>query len=203
MRRRFFLLGLPLSLADCAAALERPYVARQDWALTLPPQGQGADVPEPIRRGRRVLLVRSTLAAPGLDDRGLKTLGPDGTMTTSFYERWAVPPADGVGTALAQFLAGSGLFAAVLAPGSLANADLALEPELLALWAEPAVSRAVVSLSIVLLDIRPLNPRVLLQATENASAPIAGRGTEAEVNAERAALAAVFGKVETALAPFA
>ena len=201
MRRRVFLLGLPLALAGCGSVLERPYVARQDWALSVPPPPAEADAPE--RKGRKVLLVRSMLAAPVLGDRGLLTLGADGTMTTSFYERWAVPPADGVGAALAQFLARSGLFAAVLAPGSLAEADLALEPDLLQLWAEPAAGRAVASLSIVLLATRSQTARVLLQATETAAVPLAGQGTEAEVHAELAALAEVFRKVEDALAPFA
>jgi hypothetical protein len=91
----------------------------------------------------------------------------------------------------------------VLAPGSLANADLALEPELLKLWADPAAGRAVASISIVLLATRSLNPGVLLQATETASAPLAGQGAEAEVDAELAALGTVFRKVEAALAPFA
>ncbi len=202
MRRRLCLLGLPLALAGCASALERPYVARQDWALTVSPEPE-ADSPGPVRRGRKVLLVRSTLAAPGLGDRGLQTLGPDGTMTASFYNRWAVPPADGVGASLTQFLAQSGMFAAVLAPGSLADADLTLEPALLALWSEPAAGRAVASLSIVLLATRSLTPRVLLQATETATAPLAGQDPEAAVNAQLAALAAVFRKIEAALGPFA
>ncbi|HTU55636.1 MAG TPA: ABC-type transport auxiliary lipoprotein family protein [Acetobacteraceae bacterium] len=199
MRRRTFLLGLPLALGGCASALERPYVARQDWALSVPLPAQDA----PARKGRKVLLVRSMLAAPVLGDRGLLTLNPDGTMTTSFYERWAVPPAEGVGSSLTQFLAQSGLFSAVLAPGSLADADLALEPDLLALWAEPATGRAVASLSIVLLTASSLNPRVLLQASETATATLGGQGAEAEVHAELAALAAVFRKVEAALTPFA
>ncbi|HUA77053.1 MAG TPA: ABC-type transport auxiliary lipoprotein family protein [Acetobacteraceae bacterium] len=199
MRRRLFLSGLPLTLCGCASTFERPYVARQDWALSVPPPP--TDAPE--RKGRKVLLVRSMLAAPELGDRGLKTLSPDGTMTTSFYERWAAPPADGVGASLTQYLAQSGLFSAVLAPGSLADADLTLEPNLLALWAEPAAGRAFASLSVVLLATRTLTSRVLLQATESASVPIAGQGTEAEVDAELAALGVVFHKIEAALAPFA
>ena len=199
MTRRASLLGLPLALAGCASALERPYVARQDWALSVPPPAEDA----PARKGRKVLLVRSMLAGPALGDRGLLTLGPDGTMTTSFYERWAVPPAEGVGASLSQVLAQSGLFSAVLAPGSLADADLTLEPDLLALWAEPATGRAVASLSIVLLTAGSLNPRVLLQTTETATSPLPGQDSEAQVHAELAALAAVFRKIEDALAPFA
>lgn len=202
MRRRTALLGLPLALAGCSSILSRPYVARHDWAFDIP-------MPPalPARRRGKVLLVRSVAAAPELADRGLKTLSPDGTMTTAFYDRWAVPPAEGVAAALSQYLSQSGMFAAVIASGSLAEPDLALEPELLKLWAEPARGRAVAALSIVL--IKPgTTPRVLLQVTENATAPLAvpAKGevsAEAEVTAQRAALAQVFRKVAGAIRPFA
>lgn len=198
MRRRAFLLGLPLALGGCASALERPYVARQDWALNvpLPP----AAPPNPHGK---VLLVRSMAAAPELADRGLKTLSADGTMHTDFYERWAAAPAEGVGASLRQFLAQSGLFAAVLAPGSLATADLTLEPDLLQLWAEPGAGHAVASISIVLLATRALTPRVLAQTTASAGAPLARPGVAAEVDAQLAALAEVFRKIAGAIAPFA
>ncbi|MGH7056665.1 MAG: ABC-type transport auxiliary lipoprotein family protein [Acetobacteraceae bacterium] len=205
MNRRAALLALPLlplALGGCSSLLSRPYIARQDWAFDIP-----MSPPKPARRGGKVLLVRSVAAAPELADRGLKTLSPDGTMQTDFYERWAVAPADGVAAALSQYLAQSGLFAAVLAPGSLAQADLALEPELLRLWAEPKAHRAVAQISIVLIKTGT-TPRVLLQASETARTPLAkpaqGSPTAlAEVTAERAALAEVFGKIAAALRPFA
>lgn len=198
MRRRALLGLLPIGLAGCSSLLQRPYVAQQNWAITVPIPANGG----PRSRGK-VLLVRSMVATPELLNRGLASVAADGTMATDFYERWAVPPADGVGAALRQFLAQSGLFKAVLAPGSLASPDLALEPDLLQLWTEPAKNRAVASISIVLLTTGALNARVLLQVTKTATAPIAGPGPEAAVNAQLAALAAVFDQIKTALTPFA
>lgn len=199
MRRRACLIGLPLALAGCGSVLNRPYVQRQDWALTVPNPR-----PLPPRRGGTVLLVRSLEAAPVLGDRGLMTLEPDGAMQSDFYNRWAVPPAEGVGSALRQYLAQSGLFAAVLAPGSLASAGLTLEAELMQLWAEPAAGRAAASLSIVLLGTASASARVLLQTTESATSPLApGADAAAQVAAQLAALAEVFRETAAALAHFA
>jgi len=199
MRRRLCLIGLPLALAGCGGVLSRPYLPRQDWALAVPfPDAR------PPRRGGKVLLVRSVQAAPALGDRGLTTLAPDGAMQTDFYNRWAVPPAEGVGSALRQYLAESGLFAAVLAPGSLAQAGLTLEAELMQLWTEPGARRAVASLSIVLLATGGATPHVLLQATESATSPLApGADAGGEVAAQLAALADVFRETTAALARFA
>lgn len=204
MRRRawitsFPLALFPLALAGCSSALTRPYVQRQNWDLTVafPPA-------RPPRRGGKVLLVRTVEAAPVLGDQGLKTLDPDGAMRTDFYNLWAVPPAEGVGSALRQYLAQSGLFAAVLAPGSLAESNLTLEAELMQLWVEPAQAHAVASVSIVLLATGSVSSHVLLQATETATSPLAsGADPAAQVAAQRAALAEVFRKTVSALAHFA
>ncbi len=199
MRRRDCLIGLPLALAGCGGVLNRPYLQREDWALTVP-----APTARPPRQGGKVLLVRSLQAAPSLGDRGLMTLQSDGVMQSDFYNRWAVSPADGVGSALRQYLAQSGLFAAVLAPGSLAPAGLTLEAELMQLWAEPGAGRAVASLSIVLLATASASPRVLLQTTETATSPLApGADAAADVAAQLAALAEVFRETAAALARFA
>ncbi|MGH7104610.1 MAG: ABC-type transport auxiliary lipoprotein family protein [Acetobacteraceae bacterium] len=199
MRRRNVVLGLPALLVGCASALTRPYVARQDWALTVPPPPSG-----PKRRSGKVLLVRTVEAVPSLQDRGLKTLAPDGLMDTDFYNRWVVPPAEGVGAALRQYLAASGLFQAVLAPGSLANAALTLEAELMQLWVEPAAGRAVAELSIVLLATATASTHVLMQATERGTSPLPARADPAQqVDAQLAALAQVFRETTAALRPYA
>lgn len=199
MKRRDVVVGLPVLLAGCASALTRPYVARQDWALTVPTSPSGLK-----RHGGKVLLVRTVEAAPSLQDRGLKTLAPDGLMHTDFYNLWVVPPAEGVGAALRQYLAGSGLFQAVLAPGSLATAALTLEAELMQLWVEPAAGRAVAEFSIVLLATATTSTHVLLQATERGTSRLpAGADPAQQVDAQLAALAQVFRETAAALRPYA
>jgi cholesterol transport system auxiliary component len=145
MRRRATLAAF-LALAGCGLS-ERPHIDKRIWPLavrrptTAPPATHG-----------RVLLVRAVRAAPGLDTRGVQSLQPDGSMRVDFYEEWAVPPADAVEADLRQWLADSGLFQAVLAPGSRLASDLIAEPELLAFWADLPVRQARCALSVVLLD---------------------------------------------------
>jgi ABC-type uncharacterized transport system auxiliary subunit len=153
----------------------------------------------PAKRAGPVLEVRTLRAGPGLEGRGLQTLQADGSIRTDFYEQWSVPPAQGVEDALRQWLADCGRFSAVVAPGSRMPADLALEGELTALWSEPAAAHADASVSIVVVQQSGATPRIVLQRTAAAQAPLAGATASDQVAAQIAALAAVFEKIETAL----
>ena len=68
---------------------------------------------------------------------GSASLGGGGQVDTEFYNEWAAPPVELVEEAMRQWLAASGLFAAVVSPGSRLRAGLVLEAELLRLQAEP------------------------------------------------------------------
>jgi ABC-type uncharacterized transport system auxiliary subunit len=147
-----------------------------------------------------VLLVRSVHAAPGLEERGLQWLQRDGSLHIDFYEQWAVQPAQAVEDDLRQWLAGGGLFAAVLAPGSQLNADLVLEGELNAFSADLNADVARVSLALVLLDQRPSPIKVLLQKTETAEVKLSGKDPPAIVNSMKAALVEVLTQAERDIA---
>ncbi len=194
MRRRW-LLAAPAMLGGCSILPARPYLEKRSWPLdvrrpeTLPP-----------RPGGKVLLVRTLRAAPGLEARGLQLVQGDGSIRTDFYEEWSVPPADAVEDALRRWLAASGLFSAVLAPGSRARADLALEGELQSLLAMPAQGSSVAALGLVLIDLRPNPVRVLLQADETAGAPLAGTSPQEIAAAGRAAVARLMAEIESKLA---
>ena len=143
MRRRA-LLAAPLALAGCGLET-RPYAERRQWPLLVHrPQAL------PPRTGGPVLLVRSFTAGPGMEARGLQSVQPDGSIRTEFYEEWSVPPAQAVEEAVRSWLAQSGLFSAVLAPGSRLAADLVLEGELDALWTVPAENTARAALGLTL-----------------------------------------------------
>ncbi len=191
-RRRVLLL--PLLLGACGLS-ERPYAERREWPLvvrrpeTLPP-----------RRGGKVLLVRSLGAGPGLDQRGLQSMQPDGSIRTAFYEEWQVPPAEAVEDSLRRWLAASGLFAAVLAPGSRLPADLALEGELTALWTEPGGGRSDATLGVSVIDQTGAATRIVLQNSFSAYAPLGTPNPPDAAASMRASLALVFGQVEAALA---
>ncbi len=136
------------------------YPERRDWPLVV----RRAEA-LPARRNGKVLLVRTVSAAPELEARGLQWLRPDGSVHVDYYEQWAVPPAQAVDDDLRQWLAASGIYAAVLAPGSRLNADLVLEGELETFVADVPAGMARARLAVVLLDQQPNPAKVKLQQT--------------------------------------
>jgi len=199
LRRRGFLAALRLGpvvmAAGCSVLPAAPYTQRRDWPILVPRPD-----PLPPRAGGPVLLVRTVTAAPGIDRRGLLTLQPDGSMRVDFYEQWAVMPADGVEEALRQWLAGSGLYSAVIEAGSRLSPDLVLEATLTQFWAAPGAGKADVALALVLLDQRRGGSRVRLQRTVTGQAPLTGSDAPAEAHAVLAALADAFAQAAQALA---
>lgn len=183
MNRRHLLLA-PLLLGACSVLPERPYAQRRDWPMTVQ-----RPVILPPKRGGPVLLVRSVAAAPGLEDRGLHAVQPDGSMAVAYYEQWISPPAQALEQAMRQWLGGAGLFAAVLATGSRLDADYVLEAELTALWTDVATQRAVAGLAYAVLEQRGSKPVVRAQRTLSASAAVAGPEAPALVDAQCRALA--------------
>ncbi len=192
MKRRV-LLATAL-LGGCSVLPQRPYLEKRDWPLEA---GRGAK--RVARPGAPVLLIRTLRAAPGLEARGLRTLQPDGSLRVDPYEEWSVPPPDAVEDQLRRWLSDSGLFAAVLAPGSRGRPDLVLEGELLTLIADPAhgVSRA--AMGVVLLDLRTAQPRVRLQAEVSGEAPLTQVTGPGVAQSGCAAVAAMLGNVESRL----
>jgi len=191
MKRRALLL-LPV-LAGCGLT-DRPYVERRQWPLQI-----GRPATLPARTAGRVLEVRTLRAGPGLDVRGLQELQPDGSIRTGFYEEWAVAPAQAVEDALRRWLADSGLFAAVTAPGSRAVPDIVVEGELTALWTEPASKLAHAALAVTAIAQRGDAPRVLLQRNLIATAALPGNDPQVAVQGMIAALSVVLAQTEAAL----
>ncbi len=184
-----------LSVAGCSVLPSQAYLQRRDWPLSVSrPQAL------PSRRGGRILLARTVQAGPGLEGRGLRTLEQDGSERTSFYEQWAVPPAEAVDDDLRRWLAASGLFGAVVAPGSRLQADLVLEGELTVLRADLGNGTAQAALAVVLIDQHPTPARVLLQRTETASVKLDGTDTPAQAHAQVAAVEAALRQTEADIA---
>jgi cholesterol transport system auxiliary component len=186
------ILAAGASLTACSVLPARPYQQRREWPLEVHP----TTVPAPP--GSPVLLVRETAAAPGLEARGLRTLLPDGAERLDYWEEWAVPPSQSVVACLRQWLAASGLFSAVVSPGSDLPADLILETELLAFVADQQAGRARATISVVLLR----HARPLLQRTLTGEAPLAGTDGPALASSLQSALLALLAETRAALAPF-
>ena len=187
-------LGLSLAFGGCSVLPERPYLATTDWPLVvLPPPAR------PPAPHAPVLLLRPVRAAAGLEARGLRTLMPDGSLHTDFYQEWAAPPADAVTDQLQAWLAASGLFAGVVVPGSRLAANDILEADLTALWAVQASRQARASLGYVLIDQRGGNNRVVLQDSVTGTALLANEQPATVVAAQIAALADAFRQIVTRL----
>lgn len=190
MNRRPLLLGLAV-LGGCSLLPQTQAVQRRDWPLDL---HRDAALRQPPRG--RVLLVRNLRAAPGLEQRGLQWLQRDGSLHVDFYEQWAVPPAQAVEDDIRGWLADSGVFSAVVAPGSRLNAGFVLEGELQVFMADLNTGTAHVAVALVLLDQRPGVAKVLLQKTESADAKLAATDAPAIVAAIKTALKEVLQRIE-------
>jgi len=203
--RRRTLMGLLLGagVAGCSVLPDRPYLETRRFPL-LPRRPN----PPARRGGRKVLLIRLMRAAPGLDLRGLKTRRADGSEDVDFYNEWVAPPAELVEEALRRWLTDSGLFSAVTAPGSRAQADLVLELELTQLIAD--LPRGVARAELAGVLLAGSGGRVLTQLTPRGEVPLRSAdgssrdpGPEAVAAGMTAALSAALARLERVLTPFA
>lgn len=194
MIRRAALLTLPLLLAGCSVFPERPNVPVRRFALN--PQ-------RPTRRtappGAAVLLIRRVRGVPGLQELGLRRVRADGGFEIAPWDEWLAPPSDLAEAALRSWLQASGLFSAVVAPGSRAEHTLVLEAQLTALDSVPAANEARAGLAGVLLLERGLSSRVLTTFDVAGRAPMPqGADAPAEAAAIEAALGDAFANLEQA-----
>jgi cholesterol transport system auxiliary component len=178
MRRS--LLLLPVALAACSVLPDRPY--RETLRFALAPERPQHQAPRP---GAPVLLVRSMRAAPGMDQRGLRSEAAGGEVTQDFWAEWSAPPAELAEEALRHWLLASGAFAAVTAPGSRLRSRLVLESELVRLQTEPAAGRAHATLSALLLDQESErdDTRILGQFLAEGTAPLPANADPAQAAA--------------------
>lgn len=190
-------LLLPLALGACGSLLpDRPNVPVRRYGLS-PRRPSVASA----RRGAPVLLLRSLRAVPGLQDVGLRRATPDGAYDIAPYEEWIAPPAQLAEAALRSWLGASGLYSAVVAPGSRAEAALVLEAQLTVLEAAPPTGEARAGLAGVLLREERLASRVLVPFEVSATVPLApGAEAPAQAAAMEAALGRVFSQLEAVLA---
>jgi len=193
MSRRALLL-LPLPLAACSVLPDRPNIPIRRFALNPERDSRRA-----ASRNAPVLLVRRVRGVPGLQELGLRVAAADGSIAITPWDEWLAPPGDLAEAALRAWLQASGLFTAVVAPGSRAEHSLVLEAQLTVLEAAPGEARA--GLAGVLLQERGLSSRVLLTFDLHGRAPLpAGGGAAAAAAAMQAALGEAFWELERVFA---
>jgi ABC-type uncharacterized transport system auxiliary subunit len=123
---------------------------------------------------------------------------PDGQQRSDFWNEFAAPPAALVDDALRRWLTDSGAAAAVLAPGTRARAELAIEPVLTELYADASGSTPVarLALSALFLGLDREPPRILLQRSYAHGAPLAGTAPSAIAAGLNQALSVVLTQLE-------
>lgn len=195
--RRTTLLGLPMAVAACAGPFNRPFPDKTIFVLQVPRPGPRQPAPR-----ARPLLLRETAAASNAEARGLVTRLPDGRQQTDFWNEFALPPARLVDDQLRRWLEESGAASAVLGPGSLGQAGVALEVTLLALHAdlaERARPTAVASLSFLLLNTARNPPGLITQAMLVERVPLQATDPAAIVAGMNSAFAVMFAEIERRL----
>jgi hypothetical protein len=188
--RRALLLA-PLALAACSILPDRPNLPVRRYALA-PERPSRRAAP----RGAPVLLLRSLRGVPGLQQVGLRRRLADGSFAIAPYEEWLAPPGDLAEAALRAWLGASGLFAAVVAPGTRAEAGLVFEGRLTVLETVPAEGEAQAAVAGVLLRESGLSASVIAPVEARGSAPLP---PEADAPAEAAAMQAALGAAFTGL----
>ena len=193
MSRRALLL-LPLALAGCSVLPDRPNIPVRRFTLN-PERPTRRTAP----RGAAVLLIRRVRGVPGLQELGLRRAEADGGFAIAPWDEWLAPPSDLAEAALRSWLQASGLFSAVVAPGSRAEHTLVLEAQLTVLDYAPAANEARAGLAGVLLLERGLSSRVLLTFDVRGRAPLAASAdAPAAAAAMQAALGDAFAELERA-----
>ncbi|MDE8349966.1 MAG: ABC-type transport auxiliary lipoprotein family protein [Acidocella sp.] len=201
MQRRLILMA-PLWLAGCGSLLPtQKYVRQVNWPLQPSPP-----VSNPPNPNGPILLVRDLAAGPGLNEQGLRTLRPDGSLDVAYYNRWAVAPADAATAALTAWAAASGAFSAVVNTGTRLTPALIVEGELTEFVADPTAgqARAVLTLVVIANNPGPIGKsHPLAQQLITGTAPLHSTDAKAEVVAMQAALANALGQAVRLLVKFA
>jgi cholesterol transport system auxiliary component len=195
VRRRALLVGL--AVAACSNPLSRPYPEKQLFLLEARRTGSA-----PRAARGKIVLVRDVQSTPGTESRSLVTRLPGGQQRSDFWNEFFAPPAAMVDDALRRWLTDSGAAAAVLAPGSRARADIAIEATLTALFGDgtdAAAPRARVGLAVLFLGVDRDPARILGQATIDEATPIASLAPEAVTAGLNTALATALSRVEATL----
>ena len=193
MKRRV-LVTLPL-LAGCSIFPDRPFVPVRRFKLD-PQRPTARRAP----RGAAVVLLRRVRGVPGLQDVGLRVAKPDGSYDIAVYDQWLAPPGELAEAALRAWLQASGLFSAVVMPGSRADATLAIEAQLTVLEAVPEAEEARAGLAGVLLRETSTTSGIVTAFQATGRAPMARDADAAgQAAAMEAALGDAFSEVERAL----
>ena len=197
-RRNLLVLGVVLvALASTTGCLRRQYPTKRQYVVNVE---RSAATRSP---GNGVLQMRPVTAATEYDRKSLVYRTGELTFVDDFYNAFYVTPARMVSSVAHKWLADSGIFAAVVDPGSVAHADYLLELKLTDLYVDRRDEKAhvaVAGIEATLLSSGRPGPRAVFEKRYVASEPSSARNGDAYVQAWGAALATVLGELEDDIA---
>ena len=184
-------------LASACLSTARPYPVKQRFVLAEAREGPAAPP-----SGGSLLEVPTFAQGPRLAGRQLVYRTGDAEYVSDFYAEFWSAPGELVADVARRWLAESGLFAGVLAPGSSIPPALVLEGWISKLYGDyrdPATPKAVLALHVVLVDRRRAEPKILFQHDYGAEEAAATATPEALVAAWDTGLGHVLGSLEADL----
>ncbi len=174
-----------LLLASCT--LRQPAVLTDSFDFDLPAAPAG------VAGGRSITVLPFTAAA-GASGQMLLYRVDDVRYERDFYNRWLAPPARLLTGALRQWLEQSRV-GPVREPGSPLASDLLIQPRLTDLYADyrrPSQPRAVVAMTIVVIERGSAGSRQIFERSYRREAPMSGVSPAAAAEAWSRGVADVF-----------
>jgi cholesterol transport system auxiliary component len=189
------LVGIAL-ITSCSIRQSHP--AQQTFLLEA-----RRDLPPAQGTPHAILRIRPATVAAPFDHNAFVYRDGDLAYETDFYHQFLVPPRALITEATRQWLAGSGLFLAVLDPASRVVPTHTLEANLSSLYGDfrnPAAPEAVLSIQFHLLRETPAGLQIQFHQTYRSTVPLERPGADALARSWSRALEHVLAALESDLA---
>jgi len=182
--------------AGCAN-LSQEYPGKNQYVISVKREGPKP----PDRKARRVSFINFRISSK-FEDRSLVYRLSDVKYETDFYNEFLALPSYLVTEETRKWLEGSGLFAGVVATGSRAETQYALEGNITALYgdfSDKSRPRAVMAIQFFLLDTSHANVRHVFHKNYKAVSPIPSNNAAELIKGMNACLTAILREFEADL----
>lgn len=178
----------------CAGCVSRHSYTKRQFVL------EATRPAQPVRQHPDIVLaIRDFTIDPVCEGRGLLCRKGESEYEADFYHEFLIAPQALISSQTRQWLAQSGIFQAVLEPGSLVEATHILEGNVLALYGdfrEQGLPQAVMQIRVFVVASKGPRPQIVLARDYRASCRAEGQSAEALVAAWDRCLEQVLSELE-------